>query len=319
MDGREAQPARELWYCDGWAPNLKIHHRVRGALFDGRSAYQRIEVCDTYDFGRLLIIDDLPQAAERDEMIYARAITWPALLAVKGPKRVLVAGGGDGHVLRDVLRFPTVTSAVICDIDSMVTQVTSELMPFMWNGAGEDRRTRIEHRDALEFLADLAPGSFEVVISDITDPTGEGTASHGLYTPEYFKLLRRALVDGGICVAQAQGPSIKDWADPKRLRGLAAGVFRAVRSGHAYVPSFGYPEGFIFASDDPRALDLARSQAESALADNGLVGDPYFDAAVYQAMFALPPLVAAELARSADAAGERSGETPRGPGGSLTR
>src|SRR5262249_62202168 len=194
------------------------------------------------DFGRLLIIDDLPQAAGREEMIYGGAITWPALLGVKGPKRVLVAGGGDGHVLRDVLRFPTVTSAVICDIDSMVTQVTSELMPFMWNGAGEDRRARIEHRDALEFLADLAPGSFEVVISDITDPTGEGTASHGLYTPEYFKLLRRALGGGGICVAQAQELSIKGWADHKRPRRPAAGGFRAVGPGLAYAPPFGFAD-----------------------------------------------------------------------------
>ncbi len=286
-----------FWYCDGWAANLKIHHRVRRMLLDEATPYQRIEVCETYDFGRLLIIDGLPQAAERDEMVYAKAIAWPALLGIRGPKRVLITGGGDGHVLREVLRFSTVASAVICDIDPAVMRATAELMPFMWDGARDDGRGEIRHEDALEFLAGVAAGSFEVVISDITDPTGAGTASHGLYSLEYFQMIKRALVDGGVCVAQAQELSVKDWADHKRLRDLTAEVFRTVRSGHAYVPSFGYPQGFVFASDDQRALALSRAQVESALSENGLGGDLYFDAAVYEAMFALPPLVRAALAR----------------------
>jgi spermidine synthase len=295
MAGPDVRSIGGSWYCDGWAANLKIYHRVRQTLYEGASAYQRIEVCDTYDFGRLLIIDGLPQAAERDEMVYAKAIAWPALLGIPGPKRVLITGGGDGHVLREVLRFSTVASAVVCDLDPDVTRITAELMPFMWGGAREDRRARITHRDALELLAETAPGSFEIAISDITDPTGEGTASHGLYSEEYFRLIKGCLVEGGICVAQAQELSVKDWADHKRLRDLVAGVFPFVRSGHAYVPSFGYPEGFVFASDDDRSLQLGRSHVASRLAANGVASDAYFDAAVYEAMFAVPPLIRAAL------------------------
>ena len=65
------------WYCDDWDPNLKILHRIRATLFEGASEYQRIQVLDTHEFGRLLVIDGLPQAAESDEGVYARAITWP--------------------------------------------------------------------------------------------------------------------------------------------------------------------------------------------------------------------------------------------------
>jgi spermidine synthase len=297
MAARDVDPGDGFWYCDGWAPNLKIHHRLRQTLYEGASAHQRIAVCDTHDFGRLLIIDGLPQAAELDEMVYARAICWPALLGIPGPKRVLITGGGDGHVLREVLRFSSVTSAVVCDIDPAVSRVTAELMPFMWGGARQDPRARVVHGDALEYLARAAPGAFEVVISDITDPTGEGTASHGLYSAEYFQAIRRCLVDGGICVAQAQELSVKDWADHRRLRELVGGVFRAVRSAHAYVPSFGYPEGFVFASDDARALRLARADVAARLADNGVADDPYFDAEIYEAMFALPPVMRAALDR----------------------
>jgi spermidine synthase len=190
-----------------------------------------------------------------------------------------------------------VTAAVVCDIDPLVTQVTREHMPFMWDDAHRDPRAQVRHQDAWEYLAAAPAGGFEVAISDITDPAGEGTASHRLYSREYFERIRRCLVPGGICVAQAQELSVKDFADHKRLADVLASVFRHVRSGHAYVPSFGYPEGFLFASDDPRALDLERRRVEAGLRAGGLAGDPHFDPDVCQAMFVLPPLLRAALAR----------------------
>src|SRR5262249_32094443 len=93
----EAAVLDGTWYCDGWDPNLKILHRIRATLYDRMSAYQRIQVLDTYEFGRVLVIDGLPQAAESDEGVYARAVAWPPLLARRGA-RVLITGGGDGHV-----------------------------------------------------------------------------------------------------------------------------------------------------------------------------------------------------------------------------
>jgi spermidine synthase len=84
------------WYCDGWDPNLKIFHRVRSTLFEAKSAYQTIEVCDTYSFGRMLLIDGIPQAAELDEAVYAISLSWPALLLRSDSlKRVLIIGGGE--------------------------------------------------------------------------------------------------------------------------------------------------------------------------------------------------------------------------------
>src|SRR5262249_29536154 len=241
---------------DGWDPHLKILHRLRRSLFVGESPYQRIEVCETEGFGRMLILDDLPQAAELDEMVYARAIAWPGCLGLTRPARALVTGGGDRHGPRELLRFPHVTAAVVCDIDPLVTQVTQELMPFLWAEAHRDPRAEVRHQDAWEYLGAAAPGSFDLVNSDITDPTGEGTASHHLYSPEYFERIWRCLAPDGICVAQAQELSVKDWAHHARLARLVAGVFRHVRSAQVYVPSFGYPEGFVFASDDPTRLDL---------------------------------------------------------------
>jgi spermidine synthase len=291
-------PIDGTWYCDLWDPNLKILHRIRTTLFDGASAYQAVEVADTVAFGRMLVIDGLPQAAEKDEMVYARALAWPALLGVPGPKRVLITGGGDGHVLREVLRFPSVTAAVVCDIDPLVTRVTQQHMPFLWDGAHRDPRAEVRHADAWEYLGAAGPGSFEVVISDITDPSGEASASHHLYSLEYFERIKRCLARGGVCVAQAQELSVREWQHHARLRALVAKVFGTVRSAHVYMPSFGYPEGLLFASDDPARLALPRADVAARLQEAGLAADPYFDAAVCEAMFTLPPLVRQALGRA---------------------
>ena len=275
------------WYCDGWDSNLKILHRIRATLFDGVSAYQRIQVLDTHEFGLMLVIDGLPQAAERDEGVYARAITWPALLARPGA-RLLVTGGGDGHVAREALRFPDVARVVVCDIDPLVTQVTRDLMPVLWGDATRDPRLEVRHEDALAYLEALPPASFDVVISDITDPSGEDTASHHLYSVDYVRRIARVLAPGGICVAQAQELSVRDAGYHRHLRALFGGAFTHVRSAAVYVPSFGYPEGFVYASDDAAALAMPPALVAERLQAAGLAGDPLFDASVYEGMFAMP-------------------------------
>jgi spermidine synthase len=279
------------WYCDGWDPDLKILHRVRATLFDGTSPFQRVQVLDTPGFGRMLVIDGLPQAAERDEAVYARAFTWPPLLARGGQTRVLITGGGDGHVAREALRFTHVTRVVVCDIDPLVTRVTRDLMPFMWGDAPRDPRLEVRHEDALAYLAAVPAGSFDVVISDITDPSGEGSASHHLYSDDYVARIKRVLTPGGVCVAQAQELSVRDASYHARIRALLGRAFAHLRFAAVYVPSFGYPEGFVYASDDPAALAVPAATVTERLRAAGLAGDPLFDAAVYEAMFVLPPVV----------------------------
>lgn len=277
------------WYCDGWDPDLKILHRIRATLFDETSAYQRVQIVDTVGFGRMLLIDGLPQAAETDEGVYARALTWPPLLGRSGQIRLLITGGGDGHAAREALCFPAVSRVIVCDIDALVTRATRELMPFMWGEAAADPRLEVRHEDALAYLDGVAAGSFDVVISDITDPAGEGSASHHLYSDDYVRRIKRALAPGGVCVAQAQELSVRDAAYHHRLRALFAGGFGHARSAAVYVPSFGYPEGFVYASDDLATLDVPAEAVTERLHAAGLADDPLFDAAVYAAMFVVPP------------------------------
>jgi spermidine synthase len=179
----------------------------------------------------------------------------------------------------------------VCDLDPLVTRATRELMPFMWGGAATDARLEVRHEDALAYLDAVVAGAFDVVISDITDPSGEGSASHHLYSDDYVRKIKRALAAGGVGVAQAQELSVRDASHHQRLRSLFAGGFAHVRSAAVYVPSFGYPEGFLYASDDPATLAVPAPVVDERLRAAGLADDPLFDAAVYEAMFALPPRI----------------------------
>jgi spermidine synthase len=154
-----------------------------------------------------------------------------------------------------------------------------------------DPRLEVRHEDALALLDAVAPGAFDVVISDITDPSGEGSASHHLYSDDYVRKIKRALAPGGVAVAQAQELSVRDASHHQRLRSLFEGGFGHVRSAAVYVPSFGYPEGFVYASDDPAPLALPAEVVTERLQAAGLARDPLFDAAVYAAMFTLPPRI----------------------------
>ena len=121
--------------------------------------------------------------------------------------------------------------------------------------------------------------------------SGEGSASHHLYSDEYVSRIKRVLTAGGICVAQAQELSVKDASYHGRLRALIGRAFGHMRAAAVYVPSFGYPEGFLYASDDAAALTIARETVTIRLRAAGLGDDPWFDAATYEAMFVLPPAI----------------------------
>ena len=286
------------WFCDGWDDNLKILHRLRATLFDETSPYQRVEICDTWGFGRMLIIDGVPQAAEHDEALYAKALTWPALLARPSTRQVVITGGGDGHAAREILRFPDVRSVTICDIDPVVTRATQAWMPFMWSVAASDPRVKILHGDAIAYLDSLPEASVDLIVSDITDPTGPGSASERLYSAEYFRKIRRCLAPGGACVAQAQELSVKEWAHHQRLRRLVTTAFPFTESYCVYVPSFGYPEGFLIASASDAPIRLPADAARTRMHQVGLAEDVDIDAAVYASMFALPPRIRTQLPTS---------------------
>lgn len=112
------------WITDPWGRGVLFSVKVEQVLHDVRSKFQRIQVLETPAMGRMLVLDNALQCAERDEAGYHEFMTHTALCrkgaAAGGGKRALVIGGGDGGAARELLRHDDVAVVDLVDIDSEV-------------------------------------------------------------------------------------------------------------------------------------------------------------------------------------------------------
>ena len=166
------------------------------------SDFQHIEIYEHPTFGRTLVLDGAVQTSERDEFLYHEMLVHVPLLCHPAPSRVLVIGGGDGGTLRRVLEHPTVTDAVMVEIDRRVTELSREWMPSIGGDVWDDPRATVLFEDGNAYIhADGEP--FDAIIVDSSDPVGPGIVL--FETPFYARCLER-LNPGGVFVAQVGSP-----------------------------------------------------------------------------------------------------------------
>lgn len=177
----------------GQAMNLK----VKEVLHHEKSKYQDVLVFESTDYGRVLVLDNVIQCTERDEFSYQEMITHLAMNAHPNPKKVLVIGGGDGGVLREVVKHESVEEAILCDIDEAVIRVSKKYLPGMSIGF-QHPNAKTHVGDGFEFLK-ARKNEFDVIITDSSDPEGP---AESLFQKPYFELLNDALREGGVITTQ---------------------------------------------------------------------------------------------------------------------
>lgn len=121
-------------------------------------------------YGRVLVLDGCIQCTERDEFSYQEMMTFVPLACHPDPKSVLIIGGGDGGVAREVVKYPTVERVVQCEIDAKVVEVSKKFLPFMAKGF-ESPKLKLHIGDGLAFVSKLE-NEFDVIITDSSDPIG---------------------------------------------------------------------------------------------------------------------------------------------------
>lgn len=180
----------EDWFIDLNKFDLTGFHRDRVVL-TGRTGFQAFEIFENRLWGRMLILDGRLQAAELDEFIYHEALVQPAMLTHPDPQRVLVLGGGAGATLREVLRHPGVTQAVMVEIDAELVGLCKEWLPAFHAGSFDDPRTELVFADGRDWLAAQPDGSLDVIILDLPEPLENGPALK-LFTLEMYEPARRS-------------------------------------------------------------------------------------------------------------------------------
>jgi len=155
-------------------------------IYTGKSQYQEVDIVELVPFGRSLIIDEMMQSSEKDEFSYHESLVHPALTIHPNPRHVMVAGGGEGATVREILRHKSVEKVTMVDIDTLVIEASKSHLPNHHRGCFDNPRLELVIEDARAWL-ERYEGKFDVIIMDLADPVEEGPA-FGLYTVEFFAM-----------------------------------------------------------------------------------------------------------------------------------
>jgi spermidine synthase len=198
--------------------------------------YQRIVITRWKDDLRLFLNSHL-QFSSRDEYRYHEALVHPGLAAVPNARRVLVLGGGDGLAVREILRYPSVESITLVDLDPEMTKLFREhsLLRKLNSDAFSSSKVRVVNADAFPWLEEHG-GQFDFVVVDFPDPTNYGLGK--LYTTAFYRLLKRHLAPGAFISVQSTSPLFARqsfWCIHETIRSAGLNTWPY----HVYVPSFG--------------------------------------------------------------------------------
>lgn len=213
---------------------------VEQVVADRRSAFQHILLFRSRMHGLVLMLDNVVQFTERDEHVYSEMMAHPALFAHGAPRRVLIVGGGDGFVLREVLKHRSVEEVVVCEIDPDMIALARNELAGLNARAFEDSRVRVVTEDAAEFIQDPGnQGRFDLISTDRPDPIGPGVT---LYSGEFYGACKAAMSERGVLVLQSGVPIYQTQEFEDDARALSR-VFE--RSGFLFAAVPTYVGGFM--------------------------------------------------------------------------
>ncbi len=251
--------------------------------FQQKTDHQDLLIFQNSLFGRVMALDGIIQTTEKDEFYYHEMLAHVPILAQGHAKRVLVIGGGDGGMLREVLKHQSVEKAVLVEIDQQVIAMCKTYLPSHSQGAFDDPRVEIVINDGKQYVLETQQ-QFDVIISDSTDPIGPGES---LFTSEYYQACQRCLTENGILVTQNGVPYFQTDEAIDTARRFA-NIFNDYHFYSAAVPTYiGGIMLFGFASNnkDIRRVSLATIKERFAQAN---IKTRYYNPDIHIASFALP-------------------------------
>jgi spermidine synthase len=278
-------------------PGQRFSLKVKEELVNKQSAFQKIQVFNTETYGRMLVLDGVIQLTERDEFSYQEMLTHVPLFAHAKPSRVLIVGGGDGGILREVLKHPCVEHVTMVEIDGGVIDVAKEYFrDSTCTHNFSDTRLKLIVGDGAAFLKDeCPPNSFDIVLVDSSDPVGPASV---LFENSFYKSIHRSLAPGGIMCNQGECL----WLHLDLINDVltfSKTLFEESRYFYTTVPT--YPSGqigFILnrKSNGPKRLEIATLHKPARVPEIDLSSKlRYYTPTVHAAAFVLPKFAETKL------------------------
>ncbi len=272
----------EKKYITEWAnENLGLTLKITKMVHEEQTPFQHIAIADTPQYGRLLILDGVYQTSEKDEWTYHEMISHVPLMMHPNPERVLIIGGGDGGVAREVCRHDCVKQVDLCDIDSRVIELSKKYFPEISKVLNDPpAKLHVHVGDGIAF-AKSVKNFYDVIIIDCSDPIGPG---EGLFTREFYKSAFEALREDGLIVQQTESPIVQEKTVHDVFVAMGD-VFPIVRMYYSHVPI--YPacmHSFMLASKkyDPLTAEIRKEIPQPM---------KYYNEGIQKSAFVLPNFV----------------------------
>ena len=274
----------QLTFTEKHTAHVGLSIDIDKQLYSAQSAFQRIDVFESYEFGRILTLDGFLMLTEKDEFIYHEMITHVPMAVHPFAKNVLIIGGGDGGAVRELCQYDTIERIDLVEIDRDVVDVCREYFPTV-SGSLADPRVQLHFEDGLKFVRRCS-GLYDIIIVDSTDPFGPG---EGLFTKEFYGNCFKALKDDGILINQHESPFYpEDAAAVRRIHKQIVLSFPLARLYQVHIPT--YPSGhWLFGFSSKKYHPVQQLDAERWEARG--IKTRYYNINLHKASFALPTYV----------------------------
>ena len=271
-----------VWYSELHNGASGLTLKVNRVVESLESEFQRIDVVENDDFGKLLVLYGSLMVCDNDNNAYNEMITHVPLFCHPNPKQVLIIGGGDCGALTEVLKHPEVERCTMCEIDRLVVETSQKHFPRLTTGL-DDPRANLLIADGKKFIEE-STDKFDLILLDLSDPIGPAA---DLFQKEFHQQVHDTLTDKGIMVAQSESPFYNKDTVTAMYRNLRE-IFPVVRMYTCFMPI--YPSGFwsfAFCSKDVDPIN----DFDSDRYDRVKPATRYYNPEIHRASFALPQFV----------------------------
>lgn len=278
MNNYVTRPKRnnDLWLNEFSTDNLKLSMKIKNFIHSEKTEYQDLLIADTYEYGRVLMLDGAYQLTEKDEFCYSEMMAHVPLCAHKKPENVLIIGGGDGAIMREVLKHDCVKKCTLIDIDKRVKECSEKYLPFAGNSFSNPRAD-FKCMDAMKFIRETSE-KFDVVIVDSTDPVDFAA---GLFQANFYDDVKKIMKPDAMFSELTESPFTDRDIMIQAINEMRK-IFPIVKVYWGVVPT--YPTGFwtygvASMKDDPE--NVLRT----------VKGTKYYTDKIHKNSFVLPPFL----------------------------
>jgi spermidine synthase len=271
----------ELWYTEKQTENFGITAKIKKTLHTEKSEFQDVDMIETNQFGKMLVLDGMVMTTDLDEFVYHEMITHIAMNTHPNPKKVLVVGGGDGGAIREIVKHPSVEKAVLAEIDDRVIEVSKQFLPNIASELTGNPKVDVRVIDGIKHVMENK-NEYDVILVDSTEPVGPAV---GLFAKDFYQGIYESLKEDGILVAQSESPWFNRELISRVFKDISS-IFPVTRYYTCAIPT--YPSGLW-------SFTLGSKKHDPLQVDESKLFDPphtkYYSPRIHKSVFNVPKFV----------------------------